>query len=309
MKKTNLAKKGLMPAVLGAVCSVVALTSVSYAWFTMGDTSRVDEIEVNVQAAGGMQISANAVDWKSVLPTDELKDESLTNNEFNVSADGMKPTSSVGEYVNGKQNMFLGNIGEDGELDVTASAAGHYIAFDLYIKVDADETLVLDADSFVRGLSNVDTELAVRVSFADFGGVDGTPAAAQELGKDFNGKARVWEPNANTHAEEVYVNGTISEAQKTQVLEYDGVKGIQNTNEPVYDKLVEPSSKYIDLFTTNYTDENGKIGAGQVVELFDLSKGINKIRVYIWLEGQDVDCVNSISGAGFGVGLSFKLKE
>ena len=29
--------------------------------------------------------------------------------------------------------------------------------------------------------------------------------------------------------------------------------------------------------------------------LFNLGKGINKIRVYAWIEGQDSDCANNVS--------------
>ena len=45
--------------------------------------------------------------------------------------------------------------------------------------------------------------------------------------------------------------------------------------------------------------------AEDVETLFALGEGYNKIRVYIWLEGQDIDCLNGISGGTFTITLHF----
>ena len=42
MKKNNTAKKAVLPALLAVLCSTAALTSVSYAWFTMGKEASVE---------------------------------------------------------------------------------------------------------------------------------------------------------------------------------------------------------------------------------------------------------------------------
>ena len=36
-----------------------------------------------------------------------------------------------------------------------------------------------------------------------------------------------------------------------------------------------------------------------------LAEGITKIRVYMWVEGQDVDCENNASGTDIGFNLQF----
>ena len=41
MKKINLTKKAILPAIIAVICSVVALTSVSYAWFSLSDEASV----------------------------------------------------------------------------------------------------------------------------------------------------------------------------------------------------------------------------------------------------------------------------
>ena len=61
MKKVKLVKKALLPAVIAVFCSLVALTSVSYAWFTLGNDASIEGMDVNVQAAEGIQISADPI--------------------------------------------------------------------------------------------------------------------------------------------------------------------------------------------------------------------------------------------------------
>jgi hypothetical protein len=41
--------------------------------------------------------------------------------------------------------------------------------------------------------------------------------------------------------------------------------------------------------------------------MFTLASGITKFRVYMWVEGQDVDCENSASGAYLTYKIGLKL--
>ena len=80
----------------------------------------------------------------------------------------------------------------------------------------------------------------------------------------------------------------------------------------------EPSSSYFDtvanLRRTNVAYTNGATGLSyyekdttsatqttdddsNLVKLFHLTAGVTKVRVYMWAEGQDVDCENAASGA------------
>ncbi len=44
-------------------------------------------------------------------------------------------------------------------------------------------------------------------------------------------------------------------------------------------------------------------------QLFTLNKGITKVRVYMWVEGQDVDCENEASGGNIDFDLQFSLNQ
>ena len=43
--------------------------------------------------------------------------------------------------------------------------------------------------------------------------------------------------------------------------------------------------------------------------LMQLSRGVTKIRIYMWVEGQDVDCENNASGGNIEFNLGFTIVE
>ena len=42
-------------------------------------------------------------------------------------------------------------------------------------------------------------------------------------------------------------------------------------------------------------------------KVFDLKKGITKVRIYMWVEGQDVDCENNASGSDITYDVQFSI--
>ncbi len=291
MKKRNLVKKALLPAVVAVVCSIVALTSVSYAWFTMGNTASVESIDVNVTAADGVQISADAVSWKSVLPVSDLQEDGL-NNQF---PNTILPVSSIGNYVNGEQEMFIGEVQDSGLL-VTKVDTVNYVAFDFYVSLASAQDFILANTSSVTSEAAQDgtqrhPEYATRVSFI-YLGTEATADAAKNLGTSAE-EIKIWEPNANSHIDAV--GGTAK-------LDYYGVKA-ENANG--FDHTAGAND------TTGSLEEVSTfvLTAAADETLFQLNAGYSKIRVYIWLEGQDADCLNDISGWAFKVSLNFKTPE
>ena len=53
------------------------------------------------------------------------------------------------------------------------------------------------------------------------------------------------------------------------------------------------------------TQVNDKSDISEMV--FDINAGITKMRVYIWVEGQDLDCLNSVAGAALSAALKFTI--
>ena len=44
-------------------------------------------------------------------------------------------------------------------------------------------------------------------------------------------------------------------------------------------------------------------------QLIHLEAGITKLRIYMWVEGQDVDCENQASGSDMSFNLKFEIAE
>lgn len=300
MKKTNMAKKGLMPAVLGAVCSVVALTSVSYAWFTIGNSGTLDSIDVNVSAADGMQISVDAYDWKSHLTLEDL------NKAGTIPTNEIMPVSTNGAINNGALTMYKGSLDKDGTTVLADSnSSGNYVMLDLYIKVDNNKTLKLAKDSDVKnkkiGEKASEVHYASRVAFIDLGSKADAGTALEQLnGTGVTGNAFIWEPNADVHtAQAVYQSKGTLEATNSIVANYQGIKGIkENTTNEADFSTVTPSLQ-----------TNKGVGVESDAALFQLEAGVNKIRIYIWLEGQDADCLNDVSGSAFSTSLGFTIAD
>ena len=303
--KQNLTKKAVVPALAMALASVLALSGVTYAWFTTGTTASVGALDVNVQTANGIQVSLDASSWKSVISGDDIKSavsdaDAYANRTIQYPEGEIAPVSSAGNVVDGKLEMFYGEYNKDGtlrseqEIEQNRTTAGNFIAFDLFFKSSVDQTLTLklgDEQSYVKCIdlandgaeSNVGTDKAVRVAFIPMG-YAATAAEARSLKGD--GTIHIWEPNASARA-----NGVDADGGK---LNYSGFKA-------AFDAVAEAElgENEVQAVTTFNEDK----------DIIALKAGINKVRVYIWLEGQDIDCINNISYADFSTKLFFSVPE
>ena len=115
------------------------------------------------------------------------------------------------------------------------------------------------------------------------------------------GHFKIWEPNANLHTKVATNNGASG-----VIASYMGaVSATAGSGVPLDDST---HFKEVTTIKSNYTDSPtaGVIGVVGSDYVFQLNPGINKIRVYIWVEGQDVDCENTAS-TGSGVSVSLYL--
>ena len=70
-KKKN-HKSRLLLLLLLLFLSAIVLTSATYAWFTSNKTVNVADLNVDVRAVNGLEISANAANWGFVIDKDDL---------------------------------------------------------------------------------------------------------------------------------------------------------------------------------------------------------------------------------------------
>lgn len=333
MKNRSKRKVDLKSSLLVLLLIAILLIASTYAWFTANETVTVSELEVNVQAQNGLQISADGTNWKSILSIEDLKPENLTgtyDTNTNQIPDMMEPVSTIGNVTSGKLDMFYGTVtaSDEGGYELTATkqtdtqgVTGKYVAFDIFLKVDAETPIVLTPESNVifKDMASKGLENAARVAFLNEGNQPtGTLVStiqgltgAQSLGT--GDTTKLWEPNYDVHtpagvanAQSTYGKPT-TEGPDAPRLDYYGVKAdivdgidITTTEEP-------DNNTYFSQVTPSITTTKAQNGNNS--DLYTLQAGITKVRIYMWIEGQDVDCENSASGANIAFNLQFTIKE
>lgn len=321
MKKNSKRKSNLKSSLLLLLLLAILLISSSYAWFTANQTVTVSSLQVNVQASNGLQISADGTTWKAVLANSDLTGVTPTysGNTNQIPAE-LAPVSTVGKVTNGAMEMFFGTVKtndagtyvlEASQETDTRGTTGHYIAFDLFLKVDATTPIYMTSNSKVAKVGETDLGLqnAARVAFVN----EGTTAASSSIDtiqglKLADGNALIWEPNYDTHtsngvaaARDTY--GITTTQTGGSQLSYNGIKAaipadagvtmIQTTN---------PSTTYFGAVSPAYKTINGFTESQSFITL---QPGVTKLRVYMWIEGQDVDCENGASGTDITFDLQF----
>jgi len=334
-KKTSYKRKSraLLLLLLLLLTGTMLGTS-TYAWFTSNKTVSVSDITVNVAAKNGIQISVDGTNWKSIISTTDLMAASTTypaaKNQIPSDGNSIQPVSTVGTILDGGlMQMFSGDVpsNADGDYILTATEStevngttGDFIVFDMFLKSDQAVDLDMTGSSGVSANGN-DTGIknASRIAFIVEGSVasDASVEDIQKLALTAGSTEGVyiWEPNYNVHNGTGIANArdtyglTITEDEENPVT-YDGVKAAiadtdnvllgnaNKTNFPEKFETVGITYKTKDTFTGD-----------EVISVFSLPAGITKVRVYMWVEGQDVDCENNASGGNIDYSLQFTIHE
>lgn len=306
--------------------TVISLSVSSYAWFTSNRLVKVDLLNVSVKAQGGIEISVDGSNWKSSVSADDItKARENYPNSVNQIPSVLEPVSSVMDIDNGKVKLFYGvalnNSDGDYVLDTTRSieeesfgndSNGKFVTFDLFLKVNKDTDLYLTPESNVTygGDTSFGIENAVRFAFVLEGSTftGSSLDVIQNLTTNDRNNVYVWEPNYDVHtpngvnnARDVYgINvGTTSDS-----LLYDGVAKEFDKDKNI--TTTKANSRYYpEYFSTVKVDYYTISGFNNNVKMFNIKNGISKIRVYMWIEGQDVDCENNASIGNVALSLQF----
>lgn len=329
MSKKSKRKADVKSSILVLLLIAILLIASTYAWFTANKTVTVSSLDVNVQAQNGLQISADGTNWKSILQKSDIDSTNLATTyatNKNQIPTSMEPVSTTGNVTSGELDMFYGNVAAGGtgyvltatkETD-TAGTTGRYIAFDLFLKVDATTQIALTPDSNVKftDASTKGLENASRVAFlvqgnqptgTAIGTIQGM-SGAESFGTGTT--THIWEPNYDVHTAAGIANAQSTYGKTTTAgpgaaaLAYHGVKaeitdGVDITKtetDSTHFAAVDPDYKTTKANADNYN-------------IFTLSPGITKVRIYMWVEGQDVDCENTASGANIQFNLQFTIPD
>lgn len=342
--KRNKRKSDVKSSILVLLLIAILLVASTYAWFTANQTVTISTLDVHVEASNGLQISTNGTTWKTII-----NNEDITTNAYdahvNQVPEVLEPVSTAGEIDSGTgfMNMYFGTAGADedtGVYQLTATKSleqknntnGKFIAFDVFLKVDTESPLFLTGNSNVvpkvsDDVPTTDTGLknAARVAFcvegnvengasvADITGLHGATSAGSSTSTTY-----IWEPNYNehtaaavSHANDTYGITTTTPTAATAVDCYGILKPIENAI-----PLSNTNGNFSDG-TNDYSEYFAKVEpayqtvAGQTTStpIFTLQPGITKVRIYMWVEGQDIDCENAASGSDIAFNVQFSLQD
>lgn len=320
----------------------IILTASTYAWFTSNRNTSVKDIDVNVTASTGFQISADADEWKSILSFDDLKGITYTGGHNRFPTE-VAPVSTIGDVsdTNGFMQMYIGTVTDEEGASYLKSellsetyatpvvSNGNFIAFDLYFRSGTASDVFLAKGSKVGG-KGTDSGIknASRVGFIVEGNTDYASEASTAQGLQCSNEtdsvapcttSLIWEPNATSHTAAAVshgkkVYGITTDATNSDLYDADGnakvlpYKGVKT----VFDKVAVNSTSS-DNFATPANLRTTKLDfataiTGANVPAFHINAGITKVRVYMWVEGQDIDCEdNAASTATTTKGLQFNL--
>lgn len=291
------------------------LVVASYTWFSLSRTPRVSDMYMFINSMSGLEISTDpqAEEWQLQL-------------DFRDMVDVTTPLRPV-TWSERDQRFYAASYGMDGRLNnyetwqpltdernanQPARNDGYYIKATFYVRSGQNETVFLspavevdegidgsgtfligtpvwDAQQILHNNGGQGAECAVRI------GIRVTPL---DLAGQPNGEPSrfyIYEPNSDIHI--------------------DGSTGYVPTPSIHQDETLVPRDRLILQTASTWTDAYPvqrdvvirDLGEFQTeTELFSLKAGgMVKIDLYVWLEGQDIDCTNQITEAQILASIQF----
>ncbi len=220
----------------------------------------------------------------------------------------------------------------------TIATSGDYVAFDIFLSTTQATPIYFTSNTRVTASGDpTGIQNAARVAFVVEGNAasGSGPSTYQALATTSASNVYFWEPNFDTHiatgitnATDVYgqaVTGasTVTSSGSDQLIYY-GVKSAIAASSNVPLASTTPSSTFERVTPSvtktgtpgkyennNYfaTTASGGIPTTAYKQWITLQAGVTKVRVYMWVEGQDVDCENNASGGSITYSIQLSVNE
>ena len=311
----------------------VLFTLSTYAWLSTSLNVKVKNFKMVVSRNSGLSISLDGITFSTAIEvsSDRLLNQLQATYPDNVSqwaGNGLIPVSSPGILSpNDSKFKIFGSSGVRyraraktvGYLTTGVMREEHraefnsFIAFDLFLKnitgSPVADNIYFDEDTFVEMDSDSGEEMEALVNSARIGilKMNSVPKTAsvneiQHIACNNNCQAIIFEPNSKKH------NALSQERALKYGLnlhdgEYFPTYSYIKAGGPIYVQNTISGSAALDL---NYFRLQNTVTEEDFVNpLFQAPDGITKLRVYIWIEGQDIDSIETDSeGADISVSLS-----
>lgn len=309
--------------ILILVVSILLIETVVYAWFTSNKIVTIESLDAQITTTGGIEISVDGINWKANVTSRELLEHKNYRSAINQIPDTIYPVSTAGNITNGRLDMYYGIIepnDDDGSVMLTAiketdkdGEDGRYIAFDVFLRATQATVMALNPDTIITstrksGSTPSGIENAIRIAIIDKGTVaDGVDVATiQSLNKTES--LTIIEPNYDSHtatgvnqASNIYGITGLTVGNNNREVPYYGIKN--NIEQKI--ELDSKDSRYLQQVNNIIYIPKSFFSGNNHKEIFYLKQGITKLRIYAWIEGQDVDCESGASGSDIQLSLQF----
>ena len=347
--KKSLKKQAVFPVLMLLVVTALALIGSSFAWFAMSNVAGVNTVSGQVEkGTAGLMISQDGTNFEErvtlgssaktfVVPQYYHQVSTINGRNFyqaiitgktgNGTVTAIKTATDntvvVGEgdnahnlYGSVKYNKYSGgtytqdavyrfasgsttdtvhdasNAGHDGAIDATLTTTASYMVFDLFFSVEKNANLYLNFGTALNITAADHTASAqnpaMRVAFLDMNGVD----------VDTVEGTIIWIPSATENNPTYY--GVIAEEGTTAFAPYTSVT----------DKTQQVTGKQSSqLFnaTTGFGVNSDMAAYTPIATL--TSASVNRVRVVVWLEGNDPACTATVAQMWADLDLEFFAKE
>lgn len=292
MKKST-RRTMMMSSLAMLLVAVLALGTATYAWFTASSSGRIQNIQFSATSADGISLSTTGLPgtYKSTLDFTEYYSDAVI----------LSPVSCHNPTAGNAFNMFSGFFNEGDNTittSVVSSANGNYILMPVYIYNSGEENInVYMQDATVEAVGNIRTDLATRIGIVSYTDVvpyaDLTSASNMETLIANIGNSFIYEPNPDEHLETGITENT-----------YYGIVAAQShaattgsNNHIVLESETAASSTATTTVKTCGTSSTGMVTVP--------GGSVMKVMIYIWIEGQDIDCFNGIASGEVKIELIF----
>ncbi len=312
----------------------------SYAWFSTNLNVNIRTFKMSVNRDSDLQISFDGINYDYTIEvTEDLLLNTLQNTYPNHRSqwvgNGFIPVSSAGIphsnthyfdffetsgvlYHNKKmENGFVYTYKSD---ESTRRTYNYYLAFDIFIKNKTgspypDNFYLEPTTSIIASDPNTEEEMlglvnSFRMGIVKVGSVPhDTPVNdIQNITCNNDCKSVIYEPNSKEHTAL-----SIERASKFQINVQDGFKystyAFTREGGPYYIQQTIPGTPTMD-YNANYVRNQNTITEEDFDNpIFTIENGVTKARIYIWIEGQDIDSLETNSaGTDVNIRIDF-LKD
>ena len=315
--------------ILIAFIAGLLLITATYAWFSSTLNAKVKMVNLVVSNDNGLSISFDGINFSQSI---EISKETLIDNLRGVYPNhtnqwpvlGLKPVSTAGT-PNSNSDKFdifktsgimyrdraktMGYLSTEKVEEDDTGVRNYFVAFDIFLRnktgSPVSDNLYLDQGTGIKIESGHTEEMeglvnSTRIGFLKIGSVPLESSVYQRQNIGCNGRCEtiIYEPFSTSHT-----NLSIDRLKRYNVALFDG------QYYPTYAMIHEIEKVDVKDIINNPNNPNFTLQENRVDisrPLFQIPDGITKVRIYIWVEGQDVDSFETYStGSDISITLNF----